>query len=205
MRYLRAYQCIAALVRQNDSTQTLTNRNSMRKDVMKQRQLWMTIGVVLLTIGFSSAQRYTTIDPPGAGTGAGQGTFPQNITDSGLVFGYYVDSNGVAHGFLRSREGNYTKFDVSGAGSGAGQGTFPYSINPAVTITGQYIDSSNVIHGFIRRADGDFTTFDAPGAGNGAGEGTLSYNINPWERLPATTGTRRMWLTSSCVIGMDLS
>ncbi len=146
---------------------------------MKQRQLWMIIGVVLLTIGFASAQRYTTIDAPGAGTGAGQGTFPQNITDLGLIFGYYVDSNSVAHGFLRSREGNYTTFDVSGAGTGAGQGTFPYSINPAVTITGQYIDSSNVIHGFIRTADGNVTKFDAPGAGNGAGEGTLSYNINP--------------------------
>ena len=98
---------------------------------------------------------------------------------SGLIFGYYVDSHSVAHGFLRSWEGHYTTFDVSGAGTGAGQGTFPYSINPAVTITGQYIDSSNVIHGFIRNADGNITKFDAPGAGNGAGEGTLSFNIDP--------------------------
>lgn len=110
---------------------------------------------------FASAQHYTTINAPGAGTSAGQGAFLQNVTDSGLTFGYDVDSNNVAHGFLRSRQGNYTTFDILGAGTGAGQGTSPYSINPAVTITGQYIDSSNVIHDFLRTVDGTITKFDA--------------------------------------------
>jgi hypothetical protein len=95
---------------------------------MKQKQLWMIVSVVLSAIGFASAQHYTAIDAPGAGTGAGQGTFLQNVTDSDLTFGYYVDSNSVAHGFLRSREGNYTTFDVPGAGAGA----------------------NNAVHGFLR-------------------------------------------------------
>ncbi len=102
----------------------------------------------------------------------------RNACGEMLRLAYYVDSNSVAHGFLRSREGNYTTFGVPGAGAGAGQGTFPYSINPAVTITGQYIDASNVIHGFIRTAEGSITKFDAPGAGTGAGQGTFPDGLN---------------------------
>ena len=149
---------------------------------MNRKQVWMTVGVLFLAASFASAQRYTTIDVPGAGTGVGQGTFPQNVTDSGLIFGYYVDSTSVAHGFIRSREGTYTKFDVSIAGTGAGQGTFAFSINPETTITGYYIDASNVTHGFMRTANGHITTFDAPGAGTGAGQGTLVLQHQPIRR-----------------------
>jgi hypothetical protein len=41
-----------------------------------------------------------TFDVPGAGTGAGQGTFGTSNTPSGSVAGSYVDGNNVQHGFL---------------------------------------------------------------------------------------------------------
>ena len=43
----------------------------------------------------------TTIDVPGAGAGAGQGTFAVSINPAGAITGYYVDANNVGHGFLR--------------------------------------------------------------------------------------------------------
>src|SRR5208337_3688822 len=76
----------------------------------------------------------TTIDVKGAGTtpcdlaclqnGDGQGTFPQNITDLLAIPGYYTDSDGVSHGFLRAPNGTITTFDVKDAGTGSCQGTF---------------------------------------------------------------------------------
>lgn len=40
-----------------------------------------------------------TFDAPGAGTTAGLGTFTQQNINSGEIVGYYIDANGVAHGF----------------------------------------------------------------------------------------------------------
>ena len=37
---------------------------------------------------------------PGAGTGAFQGTFPIGNNLEGQMTGYYIDSNGVYHGFV---------------------------------------------------------------------------------------------------------
>ena len=88
---------------------------------MSGKRLWMAAVIVLLAGTVAGAQRYITIDVPGAGSGAGKGTFPQNVTERGLIFGNYVDSNRVAHGFLRSEEGEFTTFNVPEAGTGAGQ------------------------------------------------------------------------------------
>ena len=45
--------------------------------------------------------RFTTIDVPGAGTGAYQGTIPAGINPSGAITGFWVGANNVWHGFLR--------------------------------------------------------------------------------------------------------
>jgi hypothetical protein len=45
--------------------------------------------------------RITKFDAPGAGTGAGQGTTPENINDAGTISGLYVDNSNVTHGFIR--------------------------------------------------------------------------------------------------------
>jgi hypothetical protein len=92
------------------------------------------------------------IDVPGAGSGNGQGTLPENINREGAITGQYLDASGVNHGFLRTKHGAITTFDVPGAGTGAGQGTIAFCDNPADAITGYYIDASGANHGFLRTA-----------------------------------------------------
>lgn len=116
---------------------------------------------------FANAQNIITYDAPGAGTGPGQGTFGIVINPAKGIEGYYVDSNNVSHGFVRSPLGTITTFDAPGAGTGSGQGTLPFSLSPRGEITGYYTDASGLSHGFARAHDGTFTTFDAPGAGIG--------------------------------------
>jgi predicted membrane protein len=119
-------------------------------------------------------QQIVTFDAPGAGTGAGQGTFPLDVNPSGAITGYYVDASNLPHGFLRAKDGSITTIDPPGAIA-----TFAYSINPSGAIAGFYQDASAALHGFLRAKDGSITTFDAPGAGTGAGQGTQATNINP--------------------------
>ena len=42
-----------------------------------------------------------TFDAPGAGKAPGHGTTPTSEDSSGAIVGFYVDDNGVAHGFVR--------------------------------------------------------------------------------------------------------
>jgi hypothetical protein len=80
---------------------------------------------------------FTTFDAPGAGTiaFAGQGTVPSNLNPASAITGNTVDSNGVAHGFLRATDGVITTFDAPGAGttpfSFPVQGTIPVYNDPA--------------------------------------------------------------------------
>ena len=120
----------------------------------------------------------TTFDAPGAGTGAGQGTFGVSNTPNGEIEGVYVDATGVLHGFVRSSQGAFSTFDAPGAGTGAGQGTLPESNNTLGAIAGNYIDGSNVNHGFLLNQQGNFSVFDVPGAGTGAGQGTIPLANN---------------------------
>jgi hypothetical protein len=124
----------------------------------------------------------TTFDAPGAGTGAGQGTFPAGINLFGMIEGNYVDAGNVFHGFVRAPFGAIHTFDAPSAGSGAGQGTFPATLNDFGMITGSYLDASGVYHGFVRSRDGKFATFDAPGADRTPGDfnGTFPSDINPF-------------------------
>jgi hypothetical protein len=92
----------------------------------------------------------TTFDAPGAGTGAGQGTMPQNINAAGTIAGWYTDKNNMHHGFLRTPDGTITTLDAPHAGKGADQGTTALGINPAGSIAGWYSDKSKVSHGFLR-------------------------------------------------------
>ena len=137
------------------------------------------MSVVLLACSSAGAQKIITFDAPGAGTGSGQGTFSQGISDLGITYGYYIDGNGVAHGFLRFPGGEFATFDAPGAGTAAGQGTFAFSLNPEGALAGYSIDANGVLHGYVRTARGAITTFDAPSAGTSSGEGTLALNINP--------------------------
>ncbi len=137
---------------------------------------------------------FTQIDEPNAGTGSvssyqKEGTTPAAINASGVVTGYYSDSSGNRHGFIRSAAGNYTSFDAPGAttntGKGGGlSGTLPLSIDAAGDVAGSYTDSSGVRHGFILPAGSTAaTSFDAPGASTtsqkGTIGGTMAASIDP--------------------------
>jgi hypothetical protein len=97
----------------------------------------------------------TTIDAPGASTGAYQGTFGLGLNIEGAVTGYYSDPSGVNHGYVRAPDGGIMTFDaVAPAGLTGGQGTFSDAINLGGTIAGYYTDATNVTHGFVRSPSG---------------------------------------------------
>lgn len=111
----------------------------------------------------------------------GYGTFPGSLNDLGAITGYYLDANGVYHGFLRSPDGNFTApLDAPGADLTPGNfnGTFPSMINLFGEITGSASDVNGANHGFVRSPNGTFKTVDAPGAGTGAFEGTVPVAHN---------------------------
>jgi len=132
--------------------------------------------------GFGGTQNceITEFDAPDASTLPNLGTVALDINVGGIIVGYYVDKNIVAHGFLRTPDGKIIPFDAPGAGleHGAGQGTAAYGINDLGVIAGEVEDQNKLFHGFLRFRDGSFTTFDAPGAGTSANQGTVPLNIN---------------------------
>ena len=90
---------------------------------------------------------------------------------SGVITGYYIDSNTVQHGFVRSASGTYTVIDPTGVGTCVNQnngsnfgGTTASGIDAAGDVAGTYLDTSCVQHGFIRSAAGTITPFNVPGA-----------------------------------------
>jgi hypothetical protein len=122
----------------------------------------------------------TTFDVPGAGTGAGEGTFSYAISPTGAITGFYFDGADVSHGFLRDENGVITTFDVPGSGTDAFEGTYGGGFTPNGTIMGNYFTPDTLSHGFLRNTDGTFVTFDAPDAGNvpGSFQGTYPFGIN---------------------------
>jgi hypothetical protein len=81
-----------------------------------------------------------------------------SINDAGQIVGAYVDTDGVAHGYLRSANGDFTTFNDSGAGTAALTGTGAFSINATGTIAGTYVDTNSVLHGFVGTAPAEATT-----------------------------------------------
>jgi hypothetical protein len=114
---------------------------------------------------------FFTFDAPGAGETPGfdefsQGTFAENINDSAIISGFFVDFRYVHHGFVLKPDWTFTQFDVPGAGGDFGQGTYVSftGMNMKGTIGGYYIDDVGP-HGYLRSADGNtFPTFDVYGA-----------------------------------------
>ncbi len=140
-----------------------------------------------VSTGWRQAQAQTksrviTFDAPGAGTtpNQGQGTFPEQVSNSGLDRGIAMSTRvayctascapltaGLQHSMRRAparrRRGHYPRRhhgrwhcrgrDFDGSGSG-------------------------VFHAFFGSPGGQFTTFDAPGAGTAPNQGTNATSIN---------------------------
>ena len=126
----------------------------------------------------------TTFEVPGAGTGPMQGTIASSIDTAGDIAGTYLDSNGIAHGFVRTANGTiktYTAPLAGVAGKGStkdGKGTFFTSMDASGDIAGYYSDTNNLYHGLFLPAKGSMTTFDAPGATAWGHLGTSASSIN---------------------------
>src|SRR6478672_4744244 len=104
-----------------------------------------------------SIEVITTFDYPGAGNA----TLPQKINERGDVVGEFIDSSGVARGFVRFSNGSFSDpivdpNDTVGFTEGRG-------INNSRTVAGDYVISDGTLHSFFL-SGGAFTEYDVPGA-----------------------------------------
>jgi hypothetical protein len=106
--------------------------------------------------GFLSVHQFvTTFSIPNA-----TATFAYQVNDSGKIVGYYNDSNGISHGYLRDAAGALTyPIDVPGATE-----TLLLGNNASDWGVGRYTDTSGVTHGFFYVTPDSILTYDYPGA-----------------------------------------
>jgi hypothetical protein len=135
---------------------------------MKSKQIVISILAVLFVFPLvgtfaqqaassGSIEVITTFDYPGAGNN----TLPQKINERGDIVGEYVDSSGVARGFVRFSDGSFSApivdpNDTVGFTEGRG-------INNSRTVAGDYVISDGTVHSFFL-SGGTFTEYDVPGA-----------------------------------------
>src|SRR5437667_12104661 len=135
---------------------------------MKPKQIFIIILAVLFVFQLmgtfaqqaassGSIEVITTFDYPGAGNL----TLPQKINERGDVVGEFIDSSGVARGFVRFSDGSFSDpivdpNDTVGFTEGRG-------INNSRTVCGDYVGSDGNRHGLFL-SGGTFTGFDIPGA-----------------------------------------
>jgi hypothetical protein len=104
---------------------------------------------------------FAKFDPPGSITDSAThldeegyilrpATAPLSINDDGEIAGYFGDTSGVVHGFVRHKDGTFTTFEAPGAAKSGNLGTFAESINNGGDITGYFYAGANaVLHGFL--------------------------------------------------------
>ncbi len=121
--------------------------------------VWSVI-VVLCCVAPVAAQTlaFTVFDAPDAGTKFNQGTIPISINEGRVIAGYYIDSTGHIHGFVRTAAGVITEFDYPGSVF-----TSSASINGLGQIVGTF-DYTTSNEGFLRNADGSFILIQPAGA-----------------------------------------
>ena len=149
----------------------------------------------------ASSVKIIKFNVPGAGKAKGQGTEPLAINKAGAIAGFYLDSAGVEHGFLRSSKGAITKINAPGAAT-----TQPESMNTAGDISGFYTDSSGVLHGFLRTTGGSSppSTLRTPALVQ-ARAPRLSTSTHRGRRSREFTLIPAVWLTASCALPTVLS
>ena len=119
-----------------------------------------------LTIIPASAATYDYLTFAGP---AGAEIHPLAINNSGVIVGYYLDSSGAQHGFLRAADGTMTTLDVPGAAV-----TVPASNSSTGWIAGSYATPCcQPDHGFRLAPDGKtLVTFQVNG------DATLAIAVN---------------------------
>jgi uncharacterized membrane protein len=119
-----------------------------------------------------------SFDAPGAGTGAGSGTFPTCINRTGWIGGRFLDASGFSHGFLRAPDGTFTVIDAPGASY-----TGVTAINSrgdvvgnSIDVVGDSISQSFHYYAFLRTSDGKFHNIQDPSNPNAALIGAMDIN-----------------------------
>ena len=124
----------------------------------------------------SPSNQFTSVDPTGSiFTRVCEETC---LNPDGTVAGFYTDSSGITHGFVRHANGTIASIDAPAPAGLTTIATEVASINVKGEIAGLSLDSNFVFHGFVRHPDGSFTTFDDPEAGTGTIQGTGPFSIN---------------------------
>lgn len=123
--------------------------------VVGQWDLLDSNGNVIAQHGFTWENgSFTQVDYPGSAN-----TTVFGINARGDLVGEW-DDNVVAHGFIRTKQGQFTSYDVPVAGATLTQLT---GINANGQILGVYIDAGGAEHGFLE-VGATFTSIDYPGA-----------------------------------------
>ena len=118
---------------------------------------------------------FELLNIPGSTTAQATG-----INNSGRVCGFFVDTNGVNHGFLLVG-GQFSVLDFP-----ASSGTQALGLNNKGLVVGTYTDSAGNTHGFVYRENaGTFQSVDDP---NGVGT-TIVNGINDKSVLVGFFGT----------------
>ena len=118
------------------------------------------VGTVILSDktqpAFVSLNRIVTMFAvPGA-----TATFAYQLNTFNQIIGYYIDANGITHGYTRDSAGNLT-FPIDVAGS---TGTILFGNNDSNFGVGRYTDASGVTHGLFFKTPDNIQTFDYPGS-----------------------------------------
>jgi hypothetical protein len=72
------------------------------------------------------------------------------INDAGDIAGYFGDTAGVVHGFVRRKDGTFITFDAPGATRSGNLGTFSECINSLGDVAGYFYGGANaVLRGFV--------------------------------------------------------
>ncbi|NVN92516.1 MAG: hypothetical protein HXX11_18230 [Desulfuromonadales bacterium] len=130
----------------------------------------MSVMVILALLILTSAARaasytFQSFDEPNAFVYPGyEGTQPRGINDKGQVSGYYRDSPGYHHGFIRSSDGTtYTSFDCTSSVCNGSGWSYGAGINTSGVAVGYCLGTSLGYHrGFMRSAGGAYTAVEDP-------------------------------------------
>ncbi len=87
-------------------------------------------------------------------------TFAYQLNKGNQIIGYYIDANGINHGFTRDKRGTLAfPVDMPGA-----TGTFLLGNNDSNWGVGRYTDGAGVTHGLFFITPDNMLTYDYPGS-----------------------------------------
>jgi hypothetical protein len=129
-----------------------------------------------ILLGLNDGGNFCGSDTPGSGVQSGfvsvgrtiteftvpdaTATLAYQINNSNQVAGYWIDINGVTHGYYRDSDGSIVS-PIDPAGS---TGTIVFGNNDNNYLVGRYADAAGLTHGFVFIPPSTYVTYDFPGS-----------------------------------------